>query len=169
MVPGFSFVRSPPTKDAFSLAKIFDIWYAEPDERQKFASCRCRGCMGKEHFAMKRFSALPFAAAGGLGILLFALSRPGGMGSLSDFLFCLGSGALLVGLFRLLSNLRAFASFFWGVRFLKRLFRGEARGGREETEDYRLYRESRGGHADAGALLFLSGLLFALSAMAARF
>ncbi|MCR4708309.1 MAG: DUF3899 domain-containing protein [Clostridiales bacterium] len=117
---------------------------------------------------MKRFSWIPFGVAGLLGICLFLAALGRGMGTLSDALFCLGSGALIVGVLRLLSNLRAFASFSWGIRFAKRLFRQEARTGREETEDYRAYRESLGGHRDAPWLLALSLLLFALSALTAR-
>ena len=110
----------------------------------------------------------PFAFGLALGAALFALGRTGGP-ILSDLLFSLGSGLLIAGLIRLLSNLRAFASFAWGVRMLKRLIAGEARSGREETEDYRRFRAARGGHADAPWLLLAAACLLLLSALAARF
>ena len=110
----------------------------------------------------------PFFAAALLGTAAFLLSRASGQASLSDFLFCLGSGTLVVGLTGLLQNLHAFDSFRWGMRFWKRLWRGEARPGREETEDYAEYRAGRRYREDAPWLLLLSFLLMALSAWAAR-
>ncbi|MBR1408598.1 MAG: DUF3899 domain-containing protein [Clostridia bacterium] len=112
-------------------------------------------------------SPFPFAAGLAIGLALLLLS--GAKGGLSDVFFCLGSGMLLAALLRTLSNLRAFASFSWGVRMVKRLFRGEAKSGREETEDYARYRESLGGHADAPLLWIAAALLLALAALTARF
>lgn len=103
-----------------------------------------------------------------IGLVLFAIARKPGDKLLSDLLFCVGSGMLLVGLVRLLSNLRAFASFSWGMRFLKRLFRNEARSSRAEADDYAAYRNSLGRHGDAPVLLILALLFFALSALTAR-
>ena len=115
-----------------------------------------------------RISPGPFAFGLALGAALFFLGRGSGP-VLSDLLFSLGSGLLLAGLVRLLSNLRAFASFAWGVRMLKRLVAGEARSGREETEDYRRCRARAGGYADAPWLLIAAACLMLLSALAARF
>ena len=118
---------------------------------------------------MKRgISPAPFAAALFLGLALFFGAGKAVGAPVSDLLFCLGSGSLLVGLVRLLANLRAFASFSWGMRFFKRLFRNEARSGQAETEDYARYRSSLGGHRDAPLLLAAAMLFFALSALAAR-
>ncbi|MBQ9008304.1 MAG: DUF3899 domain-containing protein [Clostridia bacterium] len=106
----------------------------------------------------------PFVAPLILGGALFVLT---GMNGVSDFFFSLGSGFLVFGLIRLLSNLRMFASFAWGVRFLKRLFMGEARDGRTETEDYARYRANMGGHRDAGTLLMVAGILMGTAALTA--
>ena len=110
-------------------------------------------------------TAVPFLAGLGAGAVLALLS---GARSLSDLLFCAGSGFLIAALVRTLSNLRMFASFSWGTRMLKRLFTGEARSGREETEDYAAYRGSLGGHADAVPLLIASAVLMVLSRVTAR-
>ncbi len=113
---------------------------------------------------LRGYSPYPFAVSVFLGAVLFVLT---GMHGVSDFFFSVGSGFLLVGLLRLLSNLRMFASFAWGVRFLKRLIVGEARSGRTETEDYAKYRERVGGHRDAGILLILAGILIGTAAVTA--
>ena len=113
----------------------------------------------------RRLSAVPFGIALALGGLLYWLQRS--RGGLSDLLFALGSGMLIVGLCLMLSNLKAFASMRWGTRMLKRLFRGEARTGREETEDYARYRASLGGHDEAVPLLALAGAALLLSALTA--
>ena len=122
----------------------------------------------KDEGVNRRFSPGSFAAAVLLGIALYALAGKAGGRPLSDLLFCLGSGSLIVGLLRTLSNLRAFASFSWSMRFFKRLFRNEARSGRTETEDYARYRSSLGGNGDAPLLLASAVLFFALSWLTAR-
>ena len=113
----------------------------------------------------RRLSLVPFGIAAALGCLLYRLQRA--RGGLTDLLFALGSGMLIVGLCLLLSNLKAFASMRWGTRMLKRLFRGEARTVREETEDYARYRASLGGHGEAVPMLALAFVLLALSAVTA--
>ena len=111
-----------------------------------------------------RLSSGAMIASFALGIGLYALTRLRfGVWSTSDLLFSLSNGFLIVGLIRLLSNLKMFASFLWGVRMLKRIFRNEARSGREETKDYAAYRERMGGHADVPILLGVAVALFALS------
>lgn len=114
-------------------------------------------------------SPIPYLAALALGILLFLVygARQGHI--LSNLLFSLASGALIVGLFRLLGNMKMFASLMWGTRMLKRVFLNTFRGGREETEDYAAYRGSRGGHTDAVPLLIASAVLTVLSLAAALF
>ena len=111
-------------------------------------------------------TAVPFLAGLGAGAVLALLS---GARSLSDLLFCAGSGFLIAALVRTLSNLRMFASFSWGTRMLKRLFTGEARSGREETEDYARYRAGLGGHRDAPLLWAAAVILLALAALTAWF
>ncbi|MBR3502670.1 MAG: hypothetical protein IKO07_00320 [Clostridia bacterium] len=115
-----------------------------------------------------RSSRTPYFAALALGIILFLASGAQGGHILSDLLFSLASGALIVGLVRLLGNLKMFASLNWGTRMLKRVFFNTARSGREETEAYAAYRSSRGGHADALPLLIASAALAALSLAAAK-
>ena len=110
-----------------------------------------------------RASRVPFFVAGALGILLFAVTCAGRGVSLSDLLFSLSSGCLIVGLVRLLGNMKMFASLNWGTRLLKRVFRNRVRGGQAEREDYVAYRRSCGGHEDALPLLVASGVLAALS------
>ena len=112
---------------------------------------------------------LPYIAALGIGFALFALLLWLGKSTsvLSDLLFSMSSGALIVGLCQLVSNSGILASFPWGVKMLKRLFRGEARSGREETEDYRSYRASVGGHTEWLPLILISVILFVLSLAAA--
>ena len=115
----------------------------------------------------RRFAKGPTAAALLLGLLLFAARGSRGRAWLSDLFFSLGSGALLVGLVRLLGNLRMFASLAWGTGLLKRLFRGEARTGRQESEDYARYRNGKSGHEDAPWLLLAAAVLMILSGAAA--
>ena len=155
-----SLLRKPPDFDNIRRRKPkkphFGALHIALEDRQKDESVN------------RRFSPGSFAAAVLLGTALFALAGRTGGRPLSDFAFCLGSGALIIGLLRMLSNLRAFASFSWGMRFFKRLFRNEARSGRTETEDYARYRSSLGGNRDAPLLLALAVLLFALSWLTAR-
>ncbi|MBR1709148.1 MAG: DUF3899 domain-containing protein [Clostridia bacterium] len=107
----------------------------------------------------------PFLLSAVLAVALFLFTRHAGTwpAAISDALFCLASGCLVVGLCLLLSNLKMFASFTWGIRFLRRIFRGDARTGREETEDYARYREQMGGHPEAAPLLILAVIFLALS------
>ena len=104
-----------------------------------------------------------YFAAAALGVALHLLSGAEREHALSDFLFSLASGALIVGLVRLAGNMKAFASLSWGTRFLKRVFLNRFRTGREETEDYASYRRGVGGHTDACPLLIASAALAALS------
>ena len=108
----------------------------------------------------KHLSVFPFVIALILGAAVFVLS---GMRNLSDAAFCLGSGALVVGLVRLLSNMKMFASLSWGTRMLKRVFFGTARSGAEEADDYARYRASVGGHRDAPVLLAAALVLIIVS------
>ena len=115
-----------------------------------------------------RPSRIPYIAALALGVLLFVLSGTRRGFTLSDLLFSLASGALITGLFRLLGNMKMFASLTWGTRLLKRVFLNTFRRGQEEADDYAAYRESRGGHTDALPLLIASAILAALSFAAAK-
>lgn len=110
-----------------------------------------------------RQSRIPYWLALALGIILFLVSGARREHILSDLLFSLASGALVIGLIRLLGNMKMFASLNWGTRLLKRIFLNQARSGREESEEYAAYRSSRGGHADALPLLIASVVLAALS------
>lgn len=116
----------------------------------------------------RRQSKVPYIAALALGVLLFLASGARQGHTLSNLLFSLSSGALIVGLIRLLGNMKMFASLNWGTRLLKRVFLNKARSGREESEDYAAYRSSRGGHADAVPLLIAAAALAALSLAAAK-
>ena len=108
-------------------------------------------------------SRIPYFAALVLGVLLFFVSGRLQEHVLTNLLFSLASGALVVGLVRMLGNLKMFASLNWGTRMLKRVFLNKLRSGRVETEDYAAYRSSRGGHADAVPLLIASAVLMVLS------
>lgn len=81
----------------------------------------------------------------------------------SDLLFSLGSGALIVGVIVLLGNLKMFASLSWGTRMLKRIFLNRMRSGREETEDYLAFRSRPASRADAVPLLIASAVFILLS------
>ena len=113
-------------------------------------------------------SPLPYIAAFVLGILLFLVSGGQREHFISNLLFSLASGALIIGLALLLANMKMFASFSWGTRFLKRLFLGRTRSGRAETEDYAAYRNSRPKHGGAAPLLIAAAVLTALSFVVAR-
>lgn len=115
-----------------------------------------------------RQSRIPYLLALVLGLILFLVSGAQHGQIVTDLLFSFASGALIIGLIRLLGNMKMFASLSWGTRFLKRVFLNQARSGREETEAYAAYRSSRGGHADAYILLIASAVLAALSLAAAK-
>lgn len=115
-----------------------------------------------------RQSRIPYLVALVLGILLFLVSGTRQEHFLPDLLFSLASGALIIGLIRLLGNMKMFASLSWGTRLLKRVFLNKFRSGREESDDYVAYRNSRGGHTDAIPLLIASAVLTALSLAAAK-
>ncbi|MBQ8094443.1 MAG: DUF3899 domain-containing protein [Clostridia bacterium] len=112
----------------------------------------------------KALSPLPFVAALIVGAVLYI---GGGMHGISDVFFALGSGLLIVGLIRTLSNLKMFASFGWSFRFIKRIFTGRAGSGRAETEDYAQYRARIGGHADAKYLLGMAAVSIGIAALTA--
>ena len=113
-------------------------------------------------------SRIPYLAASAVGIILFLVSGRQQGQILSNLLFSLASGALIVGLVRLLGNMKMFASLNWGTRMLKRVFLNKARSAAAETEDYVSYRSSRGGHADAIPLLIASAVLMGLSLAASK-
>ncbi|MBO4297922.1 MAG: DUF3899 domain-containing protein [Clostridia bacterium] len=116
----------------------------------------------------RKQSRIPYLAALALGVLLFLVSGARQGHILTDLLFSLSSGALIVGLVRLLGNMKMFASLNWGTRLLKRVFLNTFRSGREESQEYAAYRSSRGGHADAIPLLVASVVLAALSLAAVK-
>ena len=116
----------------------------------------------------RRQSGIPYLAALVLGIALFLVSGVQRGHMLTDLMFSLASGALIVGLIRLLGNLKMFASMNWGPRLLKRVFFNSFRSGRAESEAYAAYRGSRGGHTDAIPLLIAAAVLTVLSLVAAK-
>ena len=115
----------------------------------------------------RKRSPIPYLAALALGIVLFFVSGPRRGYVLTDLLFSLASGALIVGLVRLLSNMKMFASMSWGTRLLKRVFLNRAGSAKDESAEYIAYRSSRGGHADALPLLIAFAVLTLLSLAAA--
>ena len=104
----------------------------------------------------------------GLGLFCAQLLLRGSGAPAADLTFALGSGFLIVGLVRLLANLKMFASFLWGVRMVKRIFRNEARHGGEEARDYAAFRERMGGHEDALPLTLIGLVLVFLSLLLSR-
>ena len=115
-----------------------------------------------------RQSRIPYIIALILGVLLFLVSGIQQGQILTDLLFSLASGCLIVGFVRLLGNMKMFASLNWGTRMLKRVFLNKVRSGREESEDYANYRNSRGRNADALPLLIASAVLAVLSLIAVK-
>ena len=115
-----------------------------------------------------RTSRIPYFVALALGVLLFLLSGPRQGYTLTNLLFSLASGTLILGLVRLLGNMKMFASLMWGTRLLKRVFLNQTRRGKDEAEEYAAYRASRGGHTDALPLLAASVFLTALSLAASK-
>ena len=115
-----------------------------------------------------RQSRIPYIIALILGVLLFLVSGIQQGQILTDLLFSLASGCLIVGFVRLLGNMKMFASLNWGTRMLKRVFLNKVRSGREESEDYANYRNSRGRNADALPLLIASAALAVLSLIAVK-
>ena len=110
-----------------------------------------------------------FFVALALGVLLFLCSGPRQQERiLTDLLFSLASGCLIVGMIRVLGNMKMFASLNWGTRLLKRIFLNKARSGREESEDYTAWRDRQPSHGDALPLLIASAVLAALSLLAAK-
>ncbi len=105
-------------------------------------------------------SCIPAVILGGIMFLASGVERAHWV---SDLLFALGSGALIVGIIALLGNLKMFASLSWGTRMLKRIFLNRMRGGREETEDYLAFRSRPASRADAVPLLIASAVFILLS------
>ena len=115
-----------------------------------------------------RQSRIPYIIALILGVLLFLVSGIQQGQILTDLLFSLASGCLIVGFVRLLGNMKMFASLNWGTRMLKRVFLNTFRSGRVESDDYAAYRSARGGHTDAIPLLIASAVLAVLSLIAVK-
>lgn len=111
---------------------------------------------------------MPFLIALALGALLFLVSGPRQGQVLTDLLFSLASGCLIVGFVRLLGNMKMFASLSWGTRLLKRVFLNRAGNGRQESEDYVAFRNRPVHHTDVLPLLIASAVLAALSLLAAK-
>lgn len=91
-----------------------------------------------------------------LGGALFLISGVKQAHWVSDLLFSMGSGALIVGIVILLGNLKMFASMAWGTRMLKRILLNRMHSGREETENYLAFRNRSYRRADAVPLLIVS-------------
>lgn len=86
---------------------------------------------------------------------------------ISDVCFALGMAYLIWGMIGLLGNLHMFTSFTYGVKSVKRLFRGERMNPGEAKEDYLTYRSSRRHHDDVPFLLGVGAVLMMLSVAAA--
>ena len=124
---------------------------------------------------MHRVGAKEFAATAAAlliaGGVLAAFARRGATGAAlaSDVLFAQGSAFLAWGIVRTLVNLRMFTSFSWGVKSLKKLYRGRQETSAEMKDGYLKYRSSRPTHADAPLLLICAAVLLLASAAVAAF
>ena len=143
------------------------VYYQLQDRKSKRQ--RSARFLQKEAWSVRgKQSPVPYLASLGLGILLFLISGARQEHILSNLLFSLASGALIIGLVRLLGNMKMFASLLWGTRLLKRVFLNTFRSGRVESDDYAAYRSARGGHTDAIPLLIASAVLTGLSLVIAK-
>lgn len=86
---------------------------------------------------------------------------------ISDVCFALGMAFLIWGVICLLGNVHMFTSFTYGMKYMKRLFRGERMKAREAKEDYLTYRSSRRHHDDVPFLLGVGAVCMMLSVAAA--
>lgn len=85
----------------------------------------------------------------------------------SDVCFALGMAFLIWGMIGLLGNVHMFTSFTYGMKSMKRLFRGERMKALEAKEDYLTYRSSRRRHDDVPFLLGVGAVCLLLSVAAA--
>ena len=86
---------------------------------------------------------------------------------ISDVCFALGMAFLIWGMIGLLGNLHMFTSSTYGVKAMKRLFRGDRMNAREAKDDYLTYRSSRRHHDDVPFLLGVGAVCMMLSVAAA--
>ena len=86
---------------------------------------------------------------------------------ISDVCFALGMAYHICGMIGLLGNVHMFTSFTYGVKYMKRLFRGERMTAREAKEDYLTYRSTRRHHDDVPLLLGVGVVCMMLSVAAA--
>ena len=82
---------------------------------------------------------------------------------LSDVCFALGMAYLIWGTIGLLGNVHMFTSFTYGMKSVKRLFRGERMRAGEAKADYLAYRSSRRQHEDVPFLLGVGAVCMLLS------
>lgn len=86
---------------------------------------------------------------------------------ISDLCFAEGMAFLIWGTVCLLGNVHMFTSFTYGVKYMKRLFRGERADARTAKDDYLTYRSSRRHHDDVPFLLGVGAVCMMLSVASA--
>ena len=86
---------------------------------------------------------------------------------ISDLCFAEGMAFLIWGTIGLLGNVHMFTSFTYGMKYMKRLFRGNRTDARAAKDDYLTYRSSRRHHDDVLFLLGMGAVFMMLSVAAA--
>ena len=115
---------------------------------------------------LKTAGVLTAAALACVGIRGRGAALTGAM-LISDVCFALGMAFLIWGMICLLGNVHMFTSFTYGVKYVKRLFRGERMNAREAKDDYLTYRSSRRHHDDVPFLFCVGAVCMMLSIVAA--
>ncbi len=81
----------------------------------------------------------------------------------ADLVFAQASVFLIWGLIRLLGNMRAFTSFTWGLKSLRRLIANRSMKSSHAKDEYLKYRNERPVHDDVPMLMICGGILMVLS------
>ena len=81
----------------------------------------------------------------------------------ADLVFAQASVFLIWGLIRLLGNMRAFTSFTWGLKSLRRLIANRPMKSSHAKDEYLKYRNERPVHSDVSMLMICGGILMVLA------
>ena len=81
----------------------------------------------------------------------------------ADLVFAQASVFLVWGIIHQLGNMRAFASFTWGLKSLRRLIANKPMKSSHAKDEYLKYRNERPVHNDVSMLMICCGVLMALA------